>query len=88
MNDAQLRSFAMETTEVRYPEDDWLHVFTDGSILDRTHWAGAGTHCELFNFYLLTVPCTTGEIKVIAVVVQQLLTHAHFFEKIIIFIRF
>ena len=73
MCDAPLRSFAMEIIEVLYPENDWLCIFTDGSMLVRTCSTGANIHCELFNFYLPTRPRTTafdGEIEAIVVAVQ------------------
>ena len=52
MSDAQLRFFALETIEVQYPENDWLSVFIDASVFDRTHGIRSSAHCELFNFYL------------------------------------
>ena len=58
MNDAQLKSFAMETFEVRYPENDWLRVITHGSMLNRAHGYRTGIHCKRFNFYLPTGPFT------------------------------
>ena len=56
-------------------------------MLDRTHSAGAGIHCELFNFYLPTGPCISafdGEIEDIVLFVQQLLICARLSEKVVI----
>jgi len=44
-----LRHLALETMNTRYPQDKWLHVFTDGSHIDGYINAGAGIHCELFT---------------------------------------
>jgi hypothetical protein len=30
-----LRHLALETLNTRYPKDKWLHIFTDGSQIDR-----------------------------------------------------
>ena len=30
------QSLALETIHIVYPEDDWLHVYTDRSKMDRT----------------------------------------------------
>ena len=59
----------MEIIVVRYPENDWLLIFNDGSLLNRTHGAGAGIYSGVFNFYLPTGLCTTtafdGEFEII-----------------------
>jgi hypothetical protein len=38
---------ALETIHMLYPEQDWLHVYTDNSGK-----AGAGIYCKLYRFYL------------------------------------
>jgi ribonuclease HI len=83
-----LKAIALETIDTRFPESEWLHVFTDGSMLDRHHGAGAGVFCELFNFYLPVGPFTTafdGEIEAIAVAVQQLALRRANFARAVIF---
>ena len=37
-----LRHLALETTNIRYPQDKWLHISTDGSQMDGYINAGAG----------------------------------------------
>jgi hypothetical protein len=47
-----LRHLALETMNTRFPQDKWLHIFTDGSQIDGYINAGAGIYCELFSCYL------------------------------------
>ncbi|GFY10076.1 hypothetical protein TNCV_1946211 [Trichonephila clavipes] len=47
MSPEQLIATSSVTIDNRFPTSEWLHVFTDGSPLDRYHGAGAGTFCEL-----------------------------------------
>ena len=34
----------------RYPQDKWLHIFTDGSQIDGYINAGAGIYCERSSY--------------------------------------
>ena len=43
---------ALEIMNTRYPEDKWLHIFTDGSQLEGYIKAAAGIDCELFSCYI------------------------------------
>jgi len=44
----------LETTHTLYPEQYWLHTYTDGTLTENNGKARAGTeiHCKLFSFYL------------------------------------
>ncbi|GFT60133.1 hypothetical protein TNCV_219041 [Trichonephila clavipes] len=44
---------ALYTIHTRYPLDERLHIYTDCSLLDFTHGAGAGDFCDPF-FLLLS----------------------------------
>ncbi|GFX29215.1 hydroxysteroid dehydrogenase-like protein 1 [Trichonephila clavipes] len=46
---AELRSAALATTHERYPDQDWLHVFTDGSATASFGRAEAGDFSNSFN---------------------------------------
>ncbi|GFS75680.1 uncharacterized protein LOC103524116 [Trichonephila clavipes] len=46
---AELRSTALATIHERYPDQDWLHVFTDGSATTPFGRAGAGAFSNSFN---------------------------------------
>ncbi|GFY20484.1 hypothetical protein TNCV_211161 [Trichonephila clavipes] len=46
-----LRAIALETINTRYPPDEWLYIYTDGSFLDFTQGTGAGVFCDIFPFY-------------------------------------
>jgi hypothetical protein len=43
---------ASETVNTLQPEQDWLHIYTDGSLTDRNGNVGAGIYCKLLSFYL------------------------------------
>ncbi|GFS96318.1 reverse transcriptase [Trichonephila clavipes] len=45
----ELKSCPLETIEERYPLNEWLHIYTDGSYLPETNGAGAGWFCRLFE---------------------------------------
>jgi len=42
-----LRNLALETMNIRYPQNKWMHIFTDGSQIG---YINAGIHCELFSW--------------------------------------
>ncbi|GFV60474.1 uncharacterized protein LOC103524116 [Trichonephila clavipes] len=49
----------LETINTRFPPEEWLHIYTDGSLLDFTQGAGIGVFSHLFSFYLHAGPLTT-----------------------------
>ncbi|GFY22899.1 uncharacterized protein LOC103524116 [Trichonephila clavipes] len=70
-----LHAIALETINTRFPPEEWLHIYTDGSLLDFAQGAGIGVFCHLFSFYLHVGPLTThfdGEIEAIHIALQQL----------------
>ncbi|GFT30857.1 hypothetical protein TNCV_1682461 [Trichonephila clavipes] len=68
-----LCTITVETINTRYTPDEWLHIYTDGSLLDFTQ--GAGVFCDIFSFYT-HVGCHMtdydGEIKAIHLALHQL----------------
>ncbi|GFW60506.1 uncharacterized protein LOC103524116 [Trichonephila clavipes] len=70
-----LHAIALETINTRFPPEEWLHIYTDGSILDFAQGAGIGVFSHLFSFYLHAGPLTThfdGEVEAIHIALQQL----------------
>ncbi|GFV11475.1 uncharacterized protein LOC103521360 [Trichonephila clavipes] len=58
----------------RFPPEEWLHIYTDGSLLDFAQGAGIGVFSHLFSFYLHAGPLTThfdGEVEAIHIALQQ-----------------
>ncbi|GFQ65177.1 hypothetical protein TNCT_90771 [Trichonephila clavata] len=49
-----LRSLALETIGTMYSEPDWVHIYTDGSLLKDSNSTGAGVYCHLFFFLFTT----------------------------------
>ncbi|GFV83855.1 probable RNA-directed DNA polymerase from transposon BS [Trichonephila clavipes] len=63
-----LHAIALETINNRFPPEEWLHIYTDGSLLDFAQGAGIGVFSHLFSFYLHAGPLTThfdGEFEAI-----------------------
>ncbi|GFT60501.1 uncharacterized protein TNCV_1966101 [Trichonephila clavipes] len=59
---AELLSVALATIHERYPDHDWLHVFTDGSSTTSFNKAGAGSFSNSFNLdriWLKSIPIKT-----------------------------
>ncbi|GFU40276.1 uncharacterized protein LOC103524116 [Trichonephila clavipes] len=54
-----LHAIALETINTRFPPEEWLHIYTDGSLLDFAQGAGIGVFSHLFSFYLNAGPLTT-----------------------------
>ncbi|GFT89668.1 uncharacterized protein TNCV_3137571 [Trichonephila clavipes] len=52
-----LHAIALETINTRFPPEEWLHIYTDGSLLDFAQAAGIGVFSHLF--YLHAGPLTT-----------------------------
>ncbi|GFV29098.1 uncharacterized protein TNCV_4601301 [Trichonephila clavipes] len=49
----------LETINTSFPPEEWLHIYTDGSLLDFAQGAGIGVFSHLFSFYLHAGPLTT-----------------------------
>ncbi|XP_054710393.1 inactive dipeptidyl peptidase 10-like [Uloborus diversus] len=45
-----LRTIALETIYTKYPESEWIHIYTDGSRVADHINAGAGVYSEHFSF--------------------------------------
>ncbi|GFU75081.1 uncharacterized protein LOC103524116 [Trichonephila clavipes] len=54
-----LHAIALETINTRFPPEEWLHIYTDGSLLDFAQGAGIGVFSHLFSFYLHAGPLRT-----------------------------
>jgi hypothetical protein len=83
-----LRHLALETMNTRYPQDKWLHVFTDGSQIDGYINTGAGIYCELFSCYMPLGQHSTafdGEIEALRTALCLLNLHQNKFESAVTF---
>ena len=82
-----LLSSALETLNHRYPESEWLHVFTDGSRRASDGFTGAGVYCKLFQSYATlgrNRNAFDGEIQAIFNALQQLLWRSSSFSSSVI----
>jgi hypothetical protein len=72
----------------RYPQDKWLHIFTDGSQIEGYIKFGAGIHCKLFSCYMPLGQHLTafdGEIEAIRTTLRMLNFHHNKFERALSF---
>ncbi|GFX07865.1 uncharacterized protein LOC103524116 [Trichonephila clavipes] len=75
-----------ETINTRFPPEEWLHIYTDDSLLDFAQGAGVGVFSHLF-FYLHAGPLTThfdGEVEAIHIALQQLAVRLPPIERAVI----
>ncbi|GFR24641.1 uncharacterized protein TNCT_116851 [Trichonephila clavata] len=68
------RALAYETTERRYSNKLRIHVYTDGSMIERGTGAGAGVYCNPFAFYKAVGRDTTSfdGVETIFIALNQL----------------
>ena len=83
-----LRHLALETLNTKYPQDKWLHIFTDGFQIDGYINAGAGIHCELLSCYIPLGKHSTSfdeEIETIRTKLRLLSLNQNKFERVYFF---
>jgi ribonuclease HI len=83
-----MRLAALEAIYTPYPEEEWLHIYTDGSLTEKIGNVGAGIYCKLFSIYLLLGQNAThfdGEIEAMNTALMQLFRRIGSFEKAVIF---
>ncbi|GFV97120.1 uncharacterized protein LOC103524116 [Trichonephila clavipes] len=82
-----LHAIALETINTRFPPEEWLHIYTDGSLLDFAQGTGIGVFSHLFSFCLHAGPLTThfdGEVEAIHIALQQLAVRLPPIERAVI----
>ncbi|XP_035205178.1 uncharacterized protein LOC118180158 [Stegodyphus dumicola] len=87
MSPEQIRTIVSETIEQRFPAEEWIHVYTDGSLTDKIHWAGAGGFSKLFSLYIPVGAYSIyfdGELKAIHVALQQLSLRQSSFRRAVV----
>ncbi|XP_035212321.1 uncharacterized protein LOC118186350 [Stegodyphus dumicola] len=87
MSPEQIRTVALETIEQRFPAEEWIHAYTDGSLTDRIQGAGTGVFSKLFSFYIPVGAYFTnfdGELKAIHVALQQLSLRQSSFRRAVV----
>ncbi|KAJ4426748.1 hypothetical protein ANN_26547 [Periplaneta americana] len=75
------------TINIRYPPQNWLHLYTDGSLISREQGAGVGVTCCLFSLYRSLGYGTTsfdGEIIAISESLRNPLCHINKFKNAVI----
>jgi ribonuclease HI len=83
-----MRLAALEAIYTLYPEEEWLHIYTDGSLTEKNGNVRAGIYCKLFSFYLSLGQHAThfdGEIEAMNTALMNLFGRIGSFEKAVIF---
>ncbi|GFY37453.1 hypothetical protein TNIN_63241 [Trichonephila inaurata madagascariensis] len=62
-----LRGLALEILNVLYPEQEWLRILTDGSLMSDSPNAGAGDFSKMFSFYVPEGQGTAFYGKIVAI---------------------
>jgi hypothetical protein len=84
-----LKQLASETVNTKYPLEEWLRVYTDGSLMDEGEGVGAGVYSELFSHYLAVEKNKTvfeGKCQAIFYSLTQLLYRQNAYEKVVILV--
>ncbi|GFX29730.1 hypothetical protein TNCV_2750641 [Trichonephila clavipes] len=71
-----LRSYALETTDVRNLDSEWLYVYMDNSLFDDYLIAGSGVFSHHFSFYASAGKYRTAfdvEVESVQISLKQLL---------------
>ncbi|KAJ4429612.1 hypothetical protein ANN_21798 [Periplaneta americana] len=87
VNTKILKQLSLETINIRYPPQNWLHLYTDGSLISREQGASASVTCCLFSLYRSLGYGTTsfdGEIIAISECLRNLLCHINKFRNAVI----
>jgi len=82
---AALQQLALATINKRYPAEEYLRIYTDGSLSKMDGKAGAGIYSELFSYYISVGSNRTsfnGETATITNAMQQLLLRTTTFKKL------
>ncbi|GFW24154.1 uncharacterized protein TNCV_1847131 [Trichonephila clavipes] len=85
----ELKSCALETIKERYPANEWLLIYTDGSYLPETNGADAGWFCRLFESSLAVGKSATnydGEVLAVCESTTHLLSAGLASSKVVFFI--
>ncbi|KAJ4430694.1 hypothetical protein ANN_19285 [Periplaneta americana] len=68
------KAIALQTINRKYPQKDWLYIYTDGSLMDQNEGAGAGATCQYVSLYKNVAKYTTnfdGEVEAIYTSLQN-----------------
>jgi len=81
-----MKSSVLETTHILYPEQDGLHIYTDGSLIDTNGNAGAENHCNLLSYLTLGQHTThsDGVLEAMNIALMQISCRIWTFEKVVI----
>jgi ribonuclease HI len=88
MDRSVMRLAALEAIYNVYPEEEWLHIYTDGSLTEKNGNIRVRIYCKLFSFYLSLGQHAThfdGEIEAMSTALMQLFGRIRSYEKAVIF---
>lgn len=85
----KLLQITLRTINTKYPSNEWLRIYTDGSLTDPQGSAGAGIYCKYFSQYLTLNQGSTvfeAEIQAIATALTHILHNTMNENKIVLLI--
>ncbi|GFS62441.1 uncharacterized protein TNCV_1262341 [Trichonephila clavipes] len=88
-NEQNIESTTLLTIEEKYPANEWLHIYTDGSYLPETNGTGSGWFCRLFESSLAVGKNATnyeGEVLDVCEAATHLLSAGIAPAKVVFFI--
>jgi hypothetical protein len=84
----KLKQITLATIEERFPTIDWLHIYTDGSVMKNSDSAGAGVHSSLFSYYIAVGQFKSNldaEVEAIRFALEQLIYRQQKFNNVVLF---
>jgi hypothetical protein len=79
-----MRLAAIEAIHTLYPEEEWLHIYTDGSLTEKNGNVRVVIYCKLFSFHLSLGQHAThfdGEIEAMNTALMQLFGRIGSFDR-------
>ena len=84
-----LQQLALATINERYPPEEYLRIYIDGSLSKTDGKAGAGIYSEQFSYYISTGSNKTnfdGETTAITKALHQLILRPTAFKKAVLLV--
>jgi hypothetical protein len=84
INPSLAKQLTLEELNTKFPEPEWLRIYTDGSKITKSENAGAGIYSKLYSQYIAVGTNNSafdGEVKATEVALNNLSFHLKMFTK-------
>jgi ribonuclease HI len=85
----ELKQITLATIEERFPTTDWLHIYTDGSVMKNSDSARAGVHSSLLSYYIAVGQFKSNldtEVEAIRFALEQLIYRQQKFNNVVLLV--